>query len=464
MGVPLAVSVALRDGTAHAFEAAMLAAGTAGAVLRFLGAGGERSLQARDGVLLIVLGWAVLPAFGALPLLIHLPDLGATRAYFEAMSGLTATGATVISGLDRLPAPINLWRGELQWLGGMGVIVLAVAILPVLGVGGRQLLKAEAPGTMRDTQLSPRMAQTAKGLWLVYLLLTGLCALAYRWAGMSWFDAAVHAFSTVSLGGFSSHDASLAYWNSPRIEAVAVVFMLLAGANFATHFVALRRFSAAPYRDDQEIRSYLLVILGSVALICVFLLLQGTYADFATALRFAAFNVVSVATTTGYATADYAKWPVFAPLWMLLISAFAASSGSTGGGIKMMRVQLMCRQALRELHRVLHPNAINPIKLAGRVVDNGAILSVLAYMLAYGTTLTAVTLLLAASGTDPVTALSAAAAALNNLGPGLGAVGPAGTYAGLPDFQLWILTAAMLLGRLELLTVFVMLIPAFWRD
>jgi trk system potassium uptake protein TrkH len=369
----------------------------------------------------------------------------------------------VLTGLDALPPSINLWRCALQWLGGMGVIVLAVAVLPLLGVGGRQLLKAETPGPMKETQLTPRITETAKGLWLIYAGLTAACAVAYRWAGMDGMDALMHAFTTLGLGGFSSHDASFGHWNSPALEAVAIGFMLVAGVNFVTHFGAVHRRSLAPYAADPEAPRYLQVTGLSVAGIAILLVAHGVYPDGPTALRHAAFSVVSVATTTGYATVDYAAWPVFAPLWMLCIGAFATCSGSTGGGIKMMRAQLMVRQAVRELERLLHPRSINPVKLGGQTVDNRIIFAVLAYMLVYGVTVAAITLALSATGLDLLTALSAAAACVNNLGPGLAGVGPTTTYAVLTDFQTWICTFAMMLGRLELLTVFVLVTPAFWR-
>jgi trk system potassium uptake protein TrkH len=463
MLAPLAVAHLLADGAERAYDIALVATAATGAAGYAATRGGPRELRTREGFLFVALVWTVLPAFGALPLLAYLPGLTFTDAYFEAMSGLTATGSTLLSGLDALPPSINFWRCALQWMGGMGVIVLAVAVLPLLGVGGRQLLKAETPGPMKETQLTPRIAETAKGLWLVYAGLTGACALAYRALGMDWLEAVMHAFSTLSLGGFSSHDASFAYWNSPALEAAAIAFMLAAGINFVTHFGAVYRTSLAPYRRDAEARWYLLLVAASVAAVALLLKAEDVHAEWPQALRHAAFNVVSVATTTGYSSADYAAWPVFAPLWMLFISAFATCSGSTGGGIKMMRALLMYRQALRELERLLHPHAVTPVKLGGQVVENRIIFAVLAYMLVYGVTIAAITLLLTATGLDLLTALSAAAACVNNVGPGLAEVGPATTYAALSDFQTWILTAAMLLGRLELLTVFVLATPAFWR-
>jgi len=463
MFLPLGVSLTLEDGAEGAYDLAILATALAGCVGWVTTRGGRRELQPRDGFLFVVLVWSVLPGFAAVPLLAYLPGLKFTDAYFETMSALTATGATVLSGLDALPPSINVWRCMLQWIGGMGIIVLAVAVLPLLGVGGRQLLKAETPGPMKEQQLTPRIAQTAKGLWLVYVLLTVLCGVAYAWAGMDLLDAMMHAFTTVALGGFSSHDASFAHWNSPLIEGTAVAFMLAAGISFGTHFLALRRVSLRPYRLDAEARAFVGVCAGSFALVVGYLFLHGAHDDFSTVARYSLFNVVSVATTTGYSTTDYAAWPVFAPLWMLMLSTFSTCSGSAGGGIKMMRAQLMFQQTLREMMRIVHPRALIPVKLGGQVVENTIIFAILAYMLVYGATLTLITMLLTATGLDFMTAFSAAAACVNNLGPGLGEVGPASTYAILDDFQTWICTLAMLLGRLELMTVFVLLTPAFWR-
>ena len=463
MLVPLGVSLWYRDGAEDAYDLAIVVTALAGGACWMLTRQGRMDLRTRDGFVFVALVWTVLPAFAALPLIAHLPNLSLTDAYFESMSGLTATGATVLSGLDGLPPSINVWRCMLQWLGGMGVIVLVVAVLPLLGVGGRQLLKAETPGPMKDQQLTPRIASTAKGLWLVYVLLTVLCALAYYWAGMSVLDAIMHAFTTISLGGFSSHDLSIGYWASPAVEACAILFMVVAGVNFGTHFLALRRRSLRSYAMDSEARAFVAVLLASVALHAGYLFLQGVYEDSGEALRYAAFNVVSVATTTGYSTTDYASWPVFVSLSMLMLCTFCTCSGSAGGGIKMMRALLMLQQTSRELARIAHPRALIPVKLGGQVVENNVIFAVLAFMLVYGATLTALTMLLTATGLDFLTAFSAATSTLNNLGPGLGEVGPASTFATLSDFQTWILTVAMLLGRLELLTVFVLLSPAFWR-
>jgi trk system potassium uptake protein TrkH len=326
MLLPLGLSLILADGAHWAYLWSVGATLAAGAALWAATRRARRELQVRDGFLLVALVWAVLPAFGTLPLLVQLPGLSFTDAYFEAASGLTASGATVLSGLDYVAPSLNLWRGFMIWLGGMGVIVLAVAIMPLLGVGGSQLFKAETPTPMKDTKLTPRIAETAKGLWLVYFALTVACGLAYYWAGMTGLDALMHAFTTVGLGGFSTHDASYAYWNSPRIEAVAIVFMLLAAINFATHFLAWHRRTLRVYQVDPEAKVFLLVVVASVLGVAAYLVWTQAYPDYATALRFAAFNVVSIATTTGYANTDFNLWPTFAPLWMLFLCSFVSGA------------------------------------------------------------------------------------------------------------------------------------------
>jgi trk system potassium uptake protein TrkH len=463
MLVPLGVALAYGDGGESAYARSLGITLLAGLGLWAATRSAGRELQVRDGFLLVALVWTVLPAFATLPLLLQLPGLTFTDAYFETVSGLTASGATVLSGLDHLPPSLNIWRGFMIWLGGMGVIVLAVAILPLLGVGGSQLFKAETPTPMKDTKLTPRIAETAKGLWLVYFGLTLACAFAYRWAGMDWLDAAMHAFTTLGLGGFSTHDDSYAYWNSPQIEAVAIVFMLLAAINFATHFLAWHRRSLRAYRVDPEAKVFLAVVAASVLGIAAYLVWSGTYADYASALRYAAFNVVSIATTTGYANTDYNQWPIFAPLWMLFLCSFASCSGSTGSGMKMIRALILFKQIFRELLRIIHPRVYNPVKLGGQPIENNVVFAVLAYVFVYVSCIILFTLLLTVSGADVVTAFSAALVSMNNTGPGLAQVGPASNYAVLNDFQVWVCSFAMLLGRLELFTLLVVLTPAFWR-
>ncbi len=463
MAVPLAFAVGQHDAAERAFLLAMAVTLGAGLLMSLSMRRFRRELQPRDGFLLVTMTWLLLPAFGALPLLLALPGLSFTDAYFEAMSGLTTTGATVLTGLEKLPLSINVWRCFMVFIGGMGIIVLVVAILPLLGVGASQLFKSESAGPMKDQKLTPRMAETARGLWVVYFTIAVACMLAYRWAGMGWADAFMHMCSTMGLGGLAAYDASFGAFNSPLIEAVAVFFMLLAGVNFALYFLVWKKRSLRVLLRDLEARVFIGLMVGSVLVVAVFLSVKGVYPSFAESLRHAAFSVVSVATTTGFSTVDYAQWPIFAPVLMLFLCSFATCAGSTGGGIKLVRSLLLQKQALRELTRIVHPRAVVPVTFGGAVVPPQVMQSVLAFMLIYGFVMTVTCMLLLLSGLDLVSAATATIACINNTGPGLGQVGPSGNYQGLSDFQTWVCTFAMLLGRLELLTVLVLFTPAFWR-
>lgn len=459
---PLILSHVFADGAQAVYDEAFFLTLLCGLFLWLRYRGVRRELNVRDGFLMVVLVWTVLPAFAALPFMMQL-GVSFTDAYFEAMSGLTTTGATVFSGLDDLPMSINLWRHQLVWFGGMGLIVLAIAVLPLLGIGGRQMFKAETPGPMKDAKLTPRIASTAKGLWGVYVGVSVLCILSYYLAGMNWFDAVCHGFSTMGLGGFSTHDASFGYFNSPLIEMVAVIFMLIAGMNFATLFLAVIHRSAQPYVQDPEARWFLAVCVVSVLGIAAYLWVLDIYPSFSLALRHAAFNVISIATTTGYASVDFAQWPIFAPLWMLFLCSFVTSAGSTGGGIKMARAMLLYKQVYREIVRAMHPDAVYSVRIGGQVAPQGILFAVLAFGFMYMVSLVSLTLLMVLSGLDVITAFTAVVASVNNTGPGLGEVGPSTTFAVLNDFQTWICIFAMLLGRLEIFTLLVVLTPAFWR-
>jgi trk system potassium uptake protein TrkH len=461
--MPIVASLLYDDGTAWLFASDMLFTLGSGAVLWFTTRRFERELKARDGFLLVVLGWMGMAGFATFPLMSYLRDLSFTDAYFETMSGLTTTGSTVLTGLDRLPPALNLWRHELNWLGGMGIIVLAVAILPVLGVGGRQLFMAETPGPMKDSKLTPRIAETAKKLWMVYAGITLICVLALYWAGMSWLDAICHAFAAMSLGGFSTHDTSVAWFDSPAIEAILILFMMIAGMNFATHFMALKGRSLAPYQADIEVAPYLVLIVGSCLGLSFYLWLQGTYAEYLTALRHVSFNLVSIATDCGFASADFNRWPIFAPLWMLFLSSICACTGSTGGGIKMMRTLILVKQSEMQMFSLSHPTSVNPLKLGGGVIHSHIILSVLGFIFVYFMSMVILTLLLVISGLDFISAFTAIVASLNNSGPGLGEVGPATNYGSLTDFQTWMCIVAMFLGRIEVFTALILFTPAYWR-
>jgi trk system potassium uptake protein len=422
----------------------------------------KRELKTRDGLMLVALTWVALPAVAGMPLLHYLP-IDFTQSYFEAASGLTTTGGTVLSGVEFLPRSINLWRHLLSWLGGMGIIVLAVAILPLLGVGGMQIYRAEMPGPMKDAKLTPRIEQTAKLLWAAYAGLTVLCIAALKAAGMGWFDAVCHGFSALALGGFSTYDASIGHFNSLKIEMVLTVFQLLAALNFATHYLAWSQRGLTAYLRDAEAKAILGVLAVSCVGIALFLFLKGTYEDFPTSLRHATFNVVSIATDSGLHTQDFSRWPIFAPMWMLFLSCIVASSGSTGGGIKMIRTLVLAKQAHRELNQLVHPNMVRPLKVGGNVIANRVVFAVLAFVFLYFMSVVTLVFLQLASGLDFMTSLTSILACINNAGPGLGRVGPGSNYGVLTDFQTWVCSAAMLLGRLEVFTILVLFTPTLWR-
>ncbi len=458
--LPILGSLIYQDGTTVIFLTAMAMTFVAGGSMWYLTRGERRQLTIRHGFLLVVMMWTAMPAFATLPLL---DRLSFTDAYFEAMSALTTSGGTVLIGLDNLPPAINLWRHELQWLGGLGVIVLAVAVLPLLGIGGRQLFKAETPGPMKDSSLAPRITETARNLWLVYLAITVVCILMLKTVGMSWLDAICHAFSAVALGGFSTHDASIGYFNSPLIEFVLIVFMLLAAVNFATHFMVWRTKNWRLYLRDSEAIATISLLLTSVFVVAIFLWVLNVYPDFMMALRHASFNLISVATSSGYASVDYAQWPIFAPLFMLFLSCVAASSGSTGGGIKMIRTLVLFKQAGREFTKLLHPDAINPMKIGGLVIPNNIVYAVLGFIFLYFMSIATLTFAMLLTGLDFISAFSAILASVNNVGPGLGIIGPASNYSVLTDTQTWLCTVGMLVGRLEIITLLIIFTPGFWR-
>lgn len=463
MGVPLTVAHLHADGAAVAFDSALIATVVVGMAVWALTRCARRDLRPSDGFLLVVLTWLMLPVFGAVPLYLFMPEIGVTRAFFEAVSGLTATGASILYRVEDLPVSINLWRTFMHWIGGMGVIVLVVAILPLLGIGGRQLFKAEVPTPMKESSLTPRITETAKGLWVTYSLLTVACGLSLWMAGMEPWDAVIHAFSVTGLGGFSSKTDSIGHFQSLPIELVVIGFALLAGLNYATHYLALMRRSPRAYLHDPEIPFYFLVLGASVVMMTAYLTYFDQTSDLATTLRQVAFHVVSISTSLGLTTHDYTMWPGFLQLWLLFLGSFVACSGSTGGGIKMMRAIILYKQAYREIVRSLHPNAVYPVRLGQQRVSENVLHAVLAFSFLYMVSIVTLTLLMTALGADLVTGFSAVVACINNTGPGLALVGPATNYAGLSEIQMWVLAFAMILGRLEFLTLLVVLTPVFWR-
>jgi trk system potassium uptake protein TrkH len=461
--LPVGCSIITGDGLWLQFIVAAVINSGVGLAIALVTLKFRRELKPRDGFLLVTLVWVLMSASATIPLLLALPNLSFSRAFFETMSGLTTTGSTVLTNLEGLPPSLLFWRASLQWFGGLGIIVMALAVLPLLGVGGMQLYKAEAPGPIKDEKLAPRITETAKSLWLVYATLTAVGIISLRICGMSWFDAICHSFSVVGLGGFSTHDDNIAHFKSPAIEFVLIVLMFVASLNFARHFIALRRLSLQTYTRDPEFKAIFAILLASVIVIAGLLTWHGVYPGFMTSLRHSAFNVVSMATTTGFVTQDYSTWPVFAPIWMLFLSCIVCSTGSTGGGIKMFRTLLLARQAGRELKLLVHPSAMAPVRIGGRVIPDRVADAVLGFIFLYFMTVALLTFALLMSGLDFDSSFSAIVAAINNTAHGLGTVGPVRNYHSLTVFQTWVCTFAMLLGRLEIFSVIVLFTPAFWR-
>ncbi|PJI47961.1 MAG: potassium transporter [Pseudomonas sp.] len=423
----------------------------------------KQDLRIRDGYLVTALFWIVLGSFGALPFALSgVPHMGVVDSLFESFSGLSTTGATVLTGLDSLPHAILYYRQQLQWLGGMGIVVLAVAVMPMLGVGGMQLYRAEMPGPLKDHKLSPRIADTAKTLWFLYCGLTLACALAYWAAGMNAFDAIGHSFSTIAIGGFSTHDASIAYFDSPLIELICMTFLVVSGINFSLHFLAWRRRSLRHYLKDPECRAYLGILLVLFLITATTLILKHHYDSPLQSIRYAAFMVISVATTTGFGLADFSTWPTLLPYLLLYSTFIGACAGSTGGGMKVMRMLLVYRQGMREFLRLLHPNGVFLVKLGRRTVPDRVVESVWAFFSIYLLTFVTLMLVLLALGVDQLTAFSTLASCLNNLGPALGEA--AVHYGSLPASAKLVLSLAMVLGRLEVFSLLILLTPAFWRS
>ena len=421
----------------------------------------RQDLSTRDGFLITSLFWTVLALFGSLPLMLaDATQMTVVDAVFESLSGLTTTGATVLTGLDQLPRSILFYRQQLQWLGGIGIIVIAVAILPMLGIGGMQLYRAETPGPVKDSKLTPRITETAKALFFIYLSLTLACAGAYWVAGMEPFDAISHAFSTVAIGGFSTHDQSIGYYDSGPIMMVCVFFMILSGVNFALHFFAWQSKGIRHYLLDPEFRFYgSMIALGTVITVG-YLLASNTY-DLESSLLYGIFELVSILTTTGFGVADFSVWPTFLPYLIFLFAFMGGCAGSTGGGIKMVRVLLIIRQGVREIHRLIHPNAVIPIKIGKKTVPDRVVEAVWGFFAVYVIAYMVMFLLLMGTGLDFETSFTAVGACLNNLGPGLGAV--TAHYGDINSAAKWILCFAMLLGRLEVFTLLVLFTPMFWR-
>ncbi|MBS0878504.1 MULTISPECIES: Trk system potassium transporter TrkH [unclassified Tatumella] len=463
MIMPGLVALIYRDGAGRAFSQTFIMALIIGSILWWPNRKQKVELKPREGFLIVVLFWTVLGSVGAMPFIFaERPHLSVTDAFFESFSGLTTTGATTLVGLDSLPKAILFYRQMLQWLGGMGIIVLAVAILPILGVGGMQLYRAEMPGPLKDHKMRPRIAETAKTLWLIYVLLTIACAVALWLAGMPLFDAIGHSFSTIAIGGFSTHDASIGYFHSSTINTIVAIFLLISGCNYGLHFSLLSGRSLRGYWRDPEFRVFIGVQFTLVAIATLILWIHNTYNGFFQTLNQAFFQVVSMATTAGFTTDSISHWPSFLPILLLCSAFIGGCAGSTGGGLKVIRILLLCKQGSRELKRLVHPNAVYTIKLGERALPERILEAVWGFFSAYALVFLISMLAIIATGIDNFSAFAAVAATLNNLGPGLGVV--ADNFASMNDTAKWILISTMLFGRLEVFTLLVLFTPTFWRE
>ncbi|HEU4602107.1 MAG TPA: TrkH family potassium uptake protein [Steroidobacteraceae bacterium] len=459
---PLGVALYFGEESWRAFTDAFVTLLAVGALIWLPVRHKQRELRLRDGFLVVALFWVVLGIAGAAPLLLSAhPDISVTDAVFEAVSGFTTTGATALIGLDELPRSVLYYRSQIQWLGGIGIVVLAVALLPMLGVGGMQLLRAETPGPVKDAKMTPRITETAKRLWLVYLLLTAICAAAYLGAGMTMFDAIAHAFSTISTGGFSTHDANLAFFKNAVVEYIAIIFMFLGGVNFSLHFLVWRQRRIGDYFRDSEFRVYAGLLLLSVALYATVLYFSHAIADPNDAFRLALLHAVSMQTTTGFRTDNFSLWPGALPVVLILSTFIGGCAGSSSGGMKVMRWLLMWKQGQREVVQLVHPSAELPVKIGRKPVDSRVIDAVWGFFAVYVVSFGTLMVLLIATGEDQVTAFSAIAACINNTGPGLGEV--AANFTTMPAPGKWICIIAMLLGRLEVFPLLVLISPSFWR-
>ncbi|MBT1451602.1 TrkH family potassium uptake protein [Glaciecola sp. XM2] len=460
---PALISLIYQDGGGLAFVVAFFFSVFTGLAFWYPNRNHKADLRAKEGFLIVVLFWTVLATFGALPFaLLEQPQMTITDAIFESFSGLTTTGATVIEGIEFLPKAVQFYRQQLQWLGGMGIIVLAVAVLPILGVGGMQLYRAETPGPVKDSKMTPRIADTAKHLWYIYLSLTIACSFAYWIAGMNMFDAVCHAFSTIAIGGFSTYDQSLGYFNSVAVNVVCVIFLWIAALNFSLHYAAVSGRNIRNYFRDPECKAFFTIQFVLISVCFLVLINYAVYDSAEVAMDQALIQAVSISTTAGFATTDFSEWPAFLPILLIFSSFIGGCAGSTGGGLKVIRVLLLFLQGKREVDRLIHPKAVYAVKLGDRAMPSRVVEAVWGFFAAYAIVFVVIMIGLIATGLDNITAFSATAATLNNLGPGLGSV--AGTYAEVSDGAKWMLVTAMLFGRLEIFSLLVLFSPTFWRS
>lgn len=460
---PIFVGMIYQDGDIKPFIQGSAFLFVVGSLMLFIFRKAKADLKIRSGFIVVGLSWLVIGSSGAIPLYYaESMNLSIVDAVFEAISALTTTGATIITHIDDLPHSILIYRQLLQWLGGMGIIVLAIAILPMLRIGGMQMFKAETPGPMKDQKLTPRITETAKTLWYLYLGITAVCALAYYMAGMNLFDAIGHAFATLATGGMSTHDASIGFFNNSLIELISIIFMLIAGINFASHFIAWRSASMKIYLKDTEVKLYISVVIAAFFLTSIVLVLNSTYPTLYESIRHSAFQVVAMVTNTGFATENISTMPWMLPLFLVLLGTMGACAGSTSGGIKLIRVILLYKLSMRELYRLIHPHGKFIIKLDGKTVNYRVLDSVSAFMLQFMFLLAVFTLILMTLGEDILTSASSALSALANLGPALGDA--SSNYASLNDGSKWVLALVMIFGRLEIFTIFILFVPAYWES
>ena len=457
--IPLITSFIYSDGNHYTFIYSFLIILGLGSILYLPNISAKNDIKIKEGFLIVVLFWVILSIASSIPFMLDKQlSLSFTDALFESVSGWTTTGATIINNLDILSPSILIYRQELQWLGGMGIVILALAILPMLGVGGMQLYKAESTGPIKDNKISPRIAETAKSLWSIYLGLTVSCALLYYVAGMNLFDSIAHSFSTIAIGGFSTHNLSIGYYNNPMIEIICVFFMLISAINFVLHYMALSSKSLSCYLKDSEFITYTLTTLG---LLSVFILYVSFSANINIPLNDIIFQTISFITTSGFTTTRYGDWPDFIITALILASFIGACAGSTGGGLKVVRVLLIFKLLKKELLKILHPTAEIPIRINRSPINDDLSGTLYNFFLFYVISYLLLSLLVLLSGHDIATSFSTVASCINNLGPALGEA--VNDYSNLNLFSKYILTFAMILGRLEIFTLLIVLTPYFWK-
>ncbi len=452
---PIVVSLVFNDNSLYLFLPTFIFVGALGLIGFFFTKGVQRDLSAKDGFVIIVMFWLVLSLAGSIPF--YLSGMSPIDSFFESMSGITTTGATVISNIETLPESLKFYRQLLQWMGGMGLIVLAIAVMPLLGIGGGQLFKTDIPGAMGEQRLTPRIQETAKALWSIYFGLTILCAILYAIAGMSFFDAVSHAMSTVSIGGFSTYNNSIGHFNNLIIEIICMVFMLLSAMSFALHYFSIYKSKSLKYFYDPELKFFVSILLIIFILALSINILSG---QSNLSLRELAFHTVSTVTTTGFGVSDTSTWS-FSISFLLLIGAFVgACSGSVGGGVKSWRVMIMLNHAYSNIVKMIHPNSVVTLKVGTKSVDDNVATSVWGFFSIYVISFVILLLAVLISGLDLETAFSSVGACLNNLGPGLGMVSD--NYSEINSFAKGVLAFSMLLGRLEIFTLLIILTPMFW--